>query len=51
MMSSLDELVRIGKEDMDLTGEEIFKFQNMGPITGEELGQTDWDSVIRKLTS
>ncbi len=38
-------------EDMDLTAEEIFKFQNMGPITGEEMGKTDWDSVIRKLTS
>lgn len=38
-------------EEMDLTREEIFKFQNMGPITGREVKETDWDSVIRKLTS
>ncbi len=36
---------------IDLTREEIFKFQNMGPITGKEIEETDWESVIRKLTS
>ncbi len=45
-------LESIGSCDgMDLTQEEVFKFQNMGSITEEELGGTDWDTVIRKLTS
>ncbi|QPJ60930.1 MAG: hypothetical protein G3M70_03100 [Candidatus Nitronauta litoralis] len=38
-------------EEMDLTQEEAFKFQNMGSITEEELGETDWDALIRKLST
>ncbi len=38
-------------DDMDLTPEEMFKFQNMGSITDEEIVDTDWDAVIRKLGS
>ena len=38
-------------EGTDLTCDEEEKFQQMGPITGSEIKETDWDQVLRKLIS
>lgn len=32
-----------------LTLEEKHRFDTMGPITGQEVDQTDWDSLLKKL--
>ena len=38
-------------EDATLEGTEIQKFKDMGPITKKEIALTDWDRLIRDLTS
>ncbi len=38
-------------QDGDLSWEERERFDDMGPITGKEIENTDWESLIRKLTS
>lgn len=47
----LEEEVTLIEEDLELTEDEKEKFQEMGPITGKEAANTDWDKVIRQLTS
>ena len=49
--SLLEEEVTLIEEDLELTEDEKEKFQEMGPITGKEAANTDWDKVIRQLTS
>ncbi len=46
-----EEDVALFEEDLELTGDEREKFQDMGPITGTEADNTDWDKVIKQLTS
>ena len=38
-------------EDLELTWEERERFGDMGPITGEEVDDTNWDLLLKKLKS
>lgn len=50
--SFMDEEVSLAEEeDLELTEGEKEKFQEMGPITDKETAATDWDKVIKQLTS
>ena len=39
----------ISESILDLTLEEIERFDGLGPITHEEIAETDWENVIKKL--
>jgi len=39
----------ISENILDLTPEEIGRFDGLGPITQEEIAETDWESLIKKL--
>ncbi|MFQ5483128.1 MAG: hypothetical protein ACE5ER_10255 [Nitrospinaceae bacterium] len=41
----------VNPETLELTPDEVHKFQGMGPITGKEVKDTDWDSVLKKLST
>lgn len=47
----LEDDAALFEEDLELTAKEKEKFQEMGPISGHEAAGTDWDKVIRQLTS
>ena len=49
-MTMEDEQLALG-ESSDLTPEDIGRFDDMGPITQEEIEETDWENVIKKLAS
>ncbi len=46
---TLEEDQLIHETTLDLTPEEIGRFGGLGPITQEEIEETDWESVIKKL--
>jgi len=45
-----EEQIALSK-NMDLTPEDIGRFDDLGPITQEEIEETDWENVIKKLAS
>lgn len=49
--SFLDEDLISLMEDLELTWEERERFGDMGPITGKEVDNTNWDLLIKKLRS
>ncbi|MGV7221152.1 MAG: hypothetical protein ACQ9MH_06490 [Nitrospinales bacterium] len=49
-MALEEEHITLG-ENLDLTPEDIGRFDDMGPITQAEIEGTDWENVIKKLAS
>ena len=47
----LDEDLISLMEDLELTWEERERFGDMGPITGKEVDDTNWDLLLKKLKS
>lgn len=47
----LDEDLISLMEDLELTWEERERFGDMGPITGKEVDDTNWDLLLKKLNS
>jgi hypothetical protein len=51
LQMTMEEEQNAMRANLDLTPEDIGRFDNMGPITREEIEKTDWENVIKKLAS